>query len=199
MAADLQHWMSVDDYLQLDRASQDVRYEYIDGHAYALAGGTIAHARIALNMTKLLDERLQEPCHVYTSDVRVRLSESRYVYPDITVSCAKNDWQEQADTVHSPSLVVEVLSPTTERYDRGKKFAYYQKCPTIREYVLVNAQFQGVEIFCRKGDMWIYQRFTPGQQVVLESLDIRFPVTLLYERVEIPIEEEDLPESPSQD
>lgn len=190
MAADLQHWMSVDEYLQLDRASEDMRYEYIDGHVYALAGGTIAHARIALNMVKLLDERLQEPCHVYTSDVRVRLSESRYVYPDVAVSCDKNDWQEQADIIHAPSLVVEVFSPTTEKYDRGRKFAYYQKCSTIQEYVLIDAQYQGVEVFRRKGKMWLYRRFEPDQQVELDSLGIDFPVASLYEHVKIPLAEE---------
>ena len=190
MVADQQHWMRLDAYLQLDRASRETRYEYIDGHVYALAGGTVAHARIALNMAKLLDERLQEPCHVYTSDVRVQLAETRYVYPDVSVSCDQSDWQEQSDTIHSSSLIVEVLSPTTEAYDRGKKFAHYQGCPTIQEYLLINAQYQEVEVFRRKGDMWIYRRFVPDQEVELDSLNIRFAVGALYDRVRVALKEE---------
>lgn len=179
--------MSVEAYFQLSQSSPEICYEYLDGEVYALAGGTIAHARIALNIAKWLDEQVQEPCHVYTSDVRVQIAETRYVYPDVSISCEQSDWQEQADTIHAPRLIVEVLSPTTEAYDRGKKFAYYQECTTIQEYVLVNSQYQGVEIFRRRGDMWTYRRFAPGQVVELESLALHLPVAALYEHTRVPV------------
>jgi Uma2 family endonuclease len=183
-------FISVESYLQLDRNSADVRYEYIDGHVYAMSGGTLAHARIALNMAKLLDEYVQEPCHVHNSDVRVQVAPTYYFYPDVSVSCEESDWNEQADMIHAPCQIVEVLSPTTETYDRGEKFAWYQECPTIQEYVLINSRYQAVEVFRRKGDVWIYRRFTSEQEVVLESLAMRFLINALYERVNVPLKEE---------
>ncbi len=183
-------YMSVEEYLQLDRSSADVRYEYIDGHVYAMSGGTLAHARIALNMAKLLDEHVQEPCHVHNSDVRVQVAPTHYFYPDVSVSCEESDWDEQADMIRAPRLIVEVLSPTTEMYDRGENFAWYQECPSIQEYVLINSRYQAVEAFRRKGEVWIYRRFTSGQEIVLESMDLRFPISAVYERINVPTKEE---------
>jgi Uma2 family endonuclease len=186
-----QQKISVEDYFLLDQTSE-IRYEYLDGYAYAMSGGTIAHARIAFTLAKLLDTKLIEgPCRVHTSDVRVQLSEARYVYPDVTVSCDVADHQEQETTIHAPHLVVEVLSPSTEAYDRGQKFLAYQKCATIQEYVLVNTRQQLIEVFRRQATIWTYQRFESGQVVHLESLDIQLPVTAIYERVSVPIEEDD--------
>lgn len=179
--------MSVDDYLQLDRNDLDGKWEYIDGFVYnlrapqAMAGGSIAHARITLNMAKLLDAHFPDgPCHVYTSDVRVQLSPSRYVYPDVSVSC--EDVEPDADTIHVPRLIVEVLSPSTEAYDRGQKFMYYQHCPSIEEYVLINTQRQAVEVYHREKLGWIYRLFEPGDQVELTSIDFYFDIEQLYVR-----------------
>lgn len=82
-----QHWMPVEEYLELERNNPNTRYEYLDGEVLAMAGGTIDHGRIALNVAKWLDNRLQHPCHVHTSDIKVRLNASRYTYPDVHVSC----------------------------------------------------------------------------------------------------------------
>jgi Uma2 family endonuclease len=182
--------MSVETYLRLDQ-DHKMRHEYLDGYVYTMSGGTTAHARIAFNMAKLLDAVLTEkPCRAYTSNVRVQLSEERHVYPDVTVSCDSADHQEQENTIHAPRLVVEVLSPGTEAYDRGKKFLCYQECSTLQEYVMVNSRYQSVEVFRRQGKHWSYTRFGPGEEVELESLDIRFGFSLLYERVRIPVKEE---------
>ncbi|MBV9231165.1 MAG: Uma2 family endonuclease, partial [Chloroflexi bacterium] len=102
MVADpLHQWMSVEEYLKLDRTALDVRYEYIDGRVRAMVGGSMAHMRIAASIFALLDEQLGEqgPCHAYTSEARVQVSESRYVYPDATVSCDVADWQAENDMV----------------------------------------------------------------------------------------------------
>lgn len=188
-----QPYMSVEEYLQLDRSDLDGKWEYIDGYVYnlrdpqAMAGGSIAHARIALNMAKLLDAHFpDDPCHVYTSDVRVQLSASRYVYPDISVSCDPLDQQEEADTIYTPRLIVEVLSPSTEAYDRGKNFVYYQHCPSIEDYVLVNTARQAIEVYHREGNAWIYRLFEPGQQVELVNIGFCFGVEQLYERTNVP-------------
>lgn len=178
--------MSVEDYLTLDRSSLEARYEYIDGYAYLMSGGTANHSAISINVTSLLRSLLRgSPCRVYNSDLRVRLSEMRYVYPDASVSCDERD-RGQIDIVYSPSLVVEVLSPSTEAYDRGRKFGYYRSCPTIQEYVLVDTQQQLVEVYRRaRENLWTLHAFDQGERVYLASLDISFLVDDLYEDVSL--------------
>lgn len=176
--------MSIEEYLDLDRRSSETRYEYIDGYVRMLAGGTPDHAKIAANVIGVLYGVLEgSTCGVYTSDVRVCLSETRYVYPDIAVSCDARD-QEQEEMIQYPCLIVEVLSPSTEAYDRGRKLAYYRQCPSIREYVLVDSQRQTVEVFRReKNTFWTYHAFGPGDEVELASLSVRFPLVKLYRNV----------------
>lgn len=176
--------MSIEEYLDLDRRSSETRYEYIDGYVRMLAGGTPDHAKIAANVIGVLYGVLEgSTCGVYTSDVRVCLSETRYAYPDIAVSCDARD-QEQEEMIQYPCLIVEVLSPSTEAYDRGRKLAYYRQCPSIREYVLVDSQRQTVEVFRReKNTFWTYHAFGPGDEVELASLSVRFPLVKLYRNV----------------
>lgn len=179
--------MSVEDYLALDRSSVEARYEYIDGYAYMMSGGTLDHSTISINFISLLRNFLRDGlCRVYNSDARVRLSESRYVYPDASVSCDERD-RGAGDMVLSPRLVVEVLSPTTAAYDRGQKFIYYRTCPTIEEYVLIDTQLQAVDVYRRaSATLWTLHLFGPGDQVELASLNIAFPISALYEDVTFP-------------
>ena len=124
MALSHDPWMSIEEYLQLDRSSIERRYEYIDGYVTMLAGGTLDHASISANIISILRRSLRgSTCRVFTSDARVRLSKTRFVYPDASVSCDEHD-RGQSDNVQSPRLVVEVLSPGTEGYDRGRKFGF---------------------------------------------------------------------------
>ena len=182
--------MSVEEYLALDRNSTETRYEYIDGHVTMMAGGTLDHATISLNMASTLRGLLRgSSCRVFSSDARVRLSATRYVLPDVTVSCDGRD-RGRVDVIQYPHLVVEVLSPTTEDYNRGRKFTYYRECPTIQEYVMVNTEYQAVEI-CRRArnDLWSFHVFRSGEDVELPSLGVRFPITAVYEDVTFPPEE----------
>jgi Uma2 family endonuclease len=181
--------MSVDEYLALDRSSLEACYEYIDGHAYMLAGDTANHSAISFNITSAIHSRLRDPCRIYNSDLRVRLSETRYVYPDASVSCDPRD-RGQVDIVQYPRLIVEVLSPGTEAYDRGRKFSYYRACPTLQEYVLVDTQHQAIEVYRRETDtLWALRPFGPDDEVELASLGIRFPVAAAYRDVVLPDEE----------
>jgi Uma2 family endonuclease len=184
--------MSVEEYLQLDRSSTDTRYEYIDGHIIMMAGGTLDHATISANIISVLRNLLRgSPCRVFTTDARVRLSETRYVYPDVSVSCDTQD-RGRVDIVQSPRLVVEVLSPSTEAIDRGRKLAYYRQCPTVQEYMLVNYQYPSVELYRReKNTLWTYHVFEVDDEIDLASLGVRFPVTAVYEDVVFPPEEND--------
>jgi len=131
MAVQRERWISPEEYLEIDRASIDVKYEYMDGHMYAMSGGTVNHAEIALNVLITLRAHLGNgPCHAFSSDVRVQVAEKKYYYPDVTVSCNTEDWQQGTnDIVHTPRLVVEVLSPSTESFDRGKKFMNLPSMP----------------------------------------------------------------------
>lgn len=176
--------MSVQEYLTLDHNSIEARYEFIDGYAYMLAGGTLNHSIISANMIRELSISLRGgACRVYTSDARVRLSETRYVYPDATVSCDERDLGT-GDMIQYPLLIVEVLSPGTEPYDRGKKFIYYRSCPTIKEYVLVDTQLQAIDVYRRAtATLWTLHLFGPGDQVELASLNASFPIATLYENV----------------
>ena len=183
--------MSVQDYLTLDRNSAEVRYEFIDGYAYMLAGGTADHSTIKQNIAYLIRNQLRGgTCRVYDSDMKVRVSETRYLYPDVSVTCDPQD-RGQVDIVQSPRLIIEVLSPSTEAKDRGKKFGYYRACPTIEEYVLVDTQRQSIEVYRREqAPFWRLSPFGPGDQVVLESLGVSFPLAGVYEDVIFP---EDMP------
>ena len=182
--------MSVEDYLRLDEESAGERYEYIDGYAYMLAGGTADHAKISANMIRELSIALREsPCSVYTSDLKILLADKRRVYPDVSVSCDARDGGTR-DFLEFPRLVVEVLSPSTEAYDRSQKFDYYRECSTLEEYVLIETQRQAVDIYRRaKGDLWTLHFFRTGDTLELTSLNVSFPLSALYQNVALLLNE----------
>jgi Uma2 family endonuclease len=173
--------MDVEDYLILNRNSKNIRYEYLDGELKMLAGGSPDHAIIIANLTAIIKGPLKgSQCRVYNSDVQLKLSEKRYVYPDITVSCDQRD-RNQKDAIHYPCLVIEVLSPTTEAIDRGRKAAYYRASSTIQEYMMVDTGDVLVEVHRREDERWTINTFEVGDIVTLESLNIQFPIEDAYE------------------
>jgi Uma2 family endonuclease len=173
--------MSVEDYLILNRNSKDTRYEYLDGEIRMLAGGSPDHSIIIANLTAAIKGSLKgSQCRVYNSDLQLRLSEKRYVFPDVTISCDERD-RNQKEMIRHPRVVVEVLSPTTEATDRGKKAAYYRACPTIQEYMMVDSEEVFVEVHRREEERWTINTFEPGDTIILESLGIRFPIEDAYE------------------
>lgn len=180
--------MTVDDWRALERTS-DVRHEYIDGVVSAMAGGSEAHARIAVNALGALDVALGAgPCMVYSSDIAARLSESRYTYPDVVVTCGGTGMSSRKNTeLEAPRVVFEVLSESTERYDRTRKFGYYRECASLQEYVLVNTEVQLVEVYRRTDDGWgLFRMYGPGEIVELTTISVRIPVTALYRRTDVP-------------
>jgi Uma2 family endonuclease len=179
--------MSVNEYLELDRNALDTRYEFIDGVVTMMAGGTADHSTISINVISALRGLLRaSQCRVYNSDLRIRLTQSRYVYPDASISCNVED-RGQIDIIQSPCVVIEVLSPSTEAYDRGRKFAYYRACPTLQEYVLVDTQRQAVDLYRRATDnLWTFHPFGPGETVMLKSINVSVPMDAFYENVTFP-------------
>ncbi|MBV9021351.1 MAG: Uma2 family endonuclease [Ktedonobacteraceae bacterium] len=182
-------YISVDEWRELERANPDVKYEYIDGQVYLMSGGSLAHARIGSNVVRAIEDALgSKPCYAYNSDASVRLSETRYAYPDASVSCDPRDQPttEQMQ-VQAPRVVVEVLSDSTEGKDRLRKANFYHACPTIQEYVLIVTKYQAVEVQRRAGDEWTLHLFGSDDEVELASLGIWFPVAALYRGTAVPM------------
>jgi Uma2 family endonuclease len=175
---------TVEEYLELDRNSLDVRYEYINGRVIMMAGGSPQHALIAANMTRVLSQLLRESaCCVFNADVKIALPTKNYVYADASVSCDPRDFVDP-EFIYRPGVIVEVLSPSTEALDRGEKFESYRECPSVQEYLMVNTTRQAIEL-CRreKNNFWSFQTLRLEATVELVSLGIRFAVADAYEKV----------------
>ncbi len=186
MATSPQHsFMTVEEYLELDRNSLNARYEYIDGQVLMLAGGTINHSTISVNILSFLRNALRgSPCRALNSDARVLLTENRYVLPDVTVTCDDQD-RGEVDIIRSPLVIIEVLSPGTEMTDRREKLEWYRELPTVQEYALVNTHRRAVEMYRRgKNTLWSFLTFKPESDVEFVSLGVRIPMSVIYEDVE---------------
>ncbi len=189
MVAKRDGWISPEEYLRIDRESPDIKYEYVDGRIYAMAGGTIDHGQICTNLTALLYPSVQDRYRLF-SNVRLQTPGEQYFYPDITVSCDSLDWQGRGreDTFFSPCLIIEVLSPrSTESYDRREKFTYYQEFSMLQEYVLINTRRQLVEVYRRQGAKWDYQKLGPDEELELVTVGLSIPVAALYKLTEVPV------------
>jgi Uma2 family endonuclease len=164
---------------------QQVRHEYIDGEVYAMTGGTINYSQIALNLGSLLKSHLRgSGCRTLNSDARVNIvASSHYVYPDVSVTCDERD-KTTPQYITYPCLIVEVLSSSTEAYDRGNKFKLYRRNPSLQEYVLVDAETMAVEIFRKSdSDNWRIIDCELGDVVELASVKLTFPIEEVYEDI----------------
>jgi Uma2 family endonuclease len=182
--------MTIEEYLEWE-PQQDLRYEYVNGEVFAMTGGTIPHNDIALNFYTALRPHLRSRgCRVNVSDVKVQVSpQSPYYYPDVIVSCDPQDINARK-FIQNPKIIAEVLSPGTSDKDRGEKFTYYLKIPTLQEYILIDSEKISVERYCRgKGKMWLYYPYTAGDIITLSSVEFEFSIELLYEGVVLETEE----------
>ncbi|MEM9217167.1 MAG: Uma2 family endonuclease [Cyanobacteria bacterium P01_F01_bin.150] len=163
---------------------QELRYEYFDGDVFAMAGGSLPHADIALNIASILKGLLRGRCKVRNSDAKVGITEDGpFTYPDVSVSCDERD-RTAIKFIQLPCLIVEVLSPSTEAYDRGGKFALYRKLESLREYVLVGSENKTVEIFRRNQDgTWSFIPHIEGDEIELKSVGLTTSLDEIYEDV----------------
>lgn len=183
--------MTAQEYLEWE-AKQELRYEYVDGDILAMTGGTIPHTKIYLNFYRALYPHLrQRGCEAYVSDVKVQArTNSRYFYPDLVVTCDPDDLKAR-DFIQHPKIIVEVLSPSTESYDRTKKLKYYRQIPSLQEYVLVDSEEIAVEVYQRgEGKMWLYYEYEADEAIALPSIEFECPIELLYEGVSFQKEQE---------
>jgi Uma2 family endonuclease len=182
--------MTIEEYLEWE-PYQDIRYEYVNGEVFAMTGGTIPHNDLALNLYTALRPHLRSRgCRANVSDVKVQVSpKSAYYYPDVIVSCDPQDLNARK-FIQNPTIIAEVLSPSTSAKDRSEKFTNYLTIPTLQEYLLIDSEKISVERFCRgEGRMWLYYPYTTGDLITLSSIDFEFPIELLYEGVVLESEE----------
>lgn len=177
-----------DEYLAAERLS-DYRSEYLDGGVYPMTGGTANHIRIVSNIITQLNNQLDgRPCDVFPTDMKVRLPDSRkFFYPDVVVVCGELQYHDgRKDIILNPDLVVEVLSPSTEAFDRGAKFKAYQTIEFLKEYVLVSQDKPLVEQFVRNSDgKWTYMAAEGLESsIVLPSVECTLNLSAVYKRVE---------------
>jgi Uma2 family endonuclease len=164
---------------------QQLRHEYIDGEVYAMTGGTLNHSEIAGNFNFLLKAHLRGGgCRVLNSDARVNIYDSNdYVYPDLSVTCDERD-KNNTKFVNHPCLIVEVLSPATEAYDRGDKFFMYRRSPSLQDYVLVSADRIAIDIFSKDDTgKWDILNHRLGDVVELKSINLTFPIGEVFEGI----------------
>ena len=173
-------------YLASERRAK-YKSEYIHGEVLAMSGASRAHNLITVDITTELNIQLRRRgCEVYSGDMRVRTSS--YFYPDVVVVCNKPRFEDNVfDTLLNPTLVVEVLSPSTEVYDRGEKFAHYQELASLREYLLVSQDRIHVEHFRLIETQWVGKSFHASEDVLLlDSIECKLPLQDIYTRVTFP-------------
>ena len=158
------------------------KHEYIDGQVYAMSGGTVNHGRIAIRFTAMFDAHLEgSGCITGNSDIKVNIVETNdYTYPDASVTCDERD-KTTTQYITYPCLIVEVLSDSTEAYDRGGKFRMYRKNPVLKDYLLVNSTRIEMDLY-HKNDAgeWIIINYQAGDTVELKSINLSFPIEQVY-------------------
>ena len=158
------------------------KHEYIDGQVYAMSGGSVNHGRIAIRFTTLFDTHLENTsCITGNSDIKVNIAETtNYIYPDASVTCDDQD-KTTPNYFTYPCLIVEVLSDSTEAYDRSGKFRLYRRNPVLQEYLLVKSTRVEMDLY-RKNDAgeWLILNYQSGDTVELKSIDLSFPIEQVY-------------------
>jgi Uma2 family endonuclease len=182
-------YISPEEYLALERKAV-VRHEYFDGEIYEMAGASEEHATISSNVNASLNFQLKKrPCKSYQSDLRVHIPATNlYTYPDVVVVCGKPQLLEDAhlDTLLNPTLIIEVLSPSTADYDKGAKFDYYRTLESLREYILVWQDKKRVARYTKQIDgSWLLRDFIgEDAEINLDSIDCTLSIEDIYDKVD---------------
>ena len=197
MSAAEQLKMTPEEYLEMERAAEtkseyadgEVRkWEYVDGEVFAMAGATVQHTRIARNLSAELHAAMKDrPCEVLGLEAKVWLEVANtFAYPDVSGRCGPFDfYDDRQDIYTNPQFIIEILSDSTEAYDRGDKFTRYQTLPSLEEYVLVSQRSVSVEIFRRHEAGWLYNGYRElTDELHLASVDCRVPLAEIYRDVE---------------
>lgn len=181
------HYVTPEEYLEIERKAE-FKSEYINGVMVAMSGASLPHVVITGSAYRALADQLDDgPCQVFNSDLRVDApAPNAYFYPDLSVCCGEPELSdEHLDALLNPVLIVEVLSPSTEAYNRGKKFKHYQTIPSLKEYLLLSSQSVGADLFTRQADgKWLITSWDKLTDIVeLQSIGCRLPLAKVYQRV----------------
>ena len=182
-----ENFITPEEYLARE-AQAEYKSEYHDGEIFALAGASVNHNQIVVNLAVSFSRMFErKPCRVFATDVRLHVKQSGlFCYPDVMVVCGKIEFvPSRDDTVTNPIVLVEVWSDSTKAYDRGEKFAMYRQIPTLQEYVMIDQTRFYVEHFRRDGNFWVLETLDQMDAVlVLPSLQCEMPLVVTYEKVE---------------
>lgn len=177
--------LSTDEYLAIDRAAE-LESEYHDGEVIPMSAVSWTHSQLSGRIYRRFEERLEDgPCKIGVAPIRIRISSTKYVCPDVAVICGQPAFtDEHADTITNPRVIVEVLSPSTSDYDRGGKFALYRELASFEEYLLVFQDRVRVETYRKTAEGWLLRSFDGLEAVVtLHSLGISIPLAEIYKGI----------------
>jgi Uma2 family endonuclease len=199
MIARAQRLFASEEYLSLERNSS-FKSEYLAGKIYAMAGASPEHNIITANVVGEFYSQLKvRPCRTYPSDMRVKVDATGlYTYPDVTVVCGEPQYaDEHGDILLNPTVIVEVLSPSTEAYDRGEKFEHYRRIASLTDYVLIAQDRMWAEHYVRQGDsQWLLsEASTLEHSIHLASIGCTLSLVDIYDKVSLPTIEGSMPHS----
>jgi Uma2 family endonuclease len=188
MSTALQHRYTPEEYLALERKAEH-KSEYFAGEIFAMSGASRKHNLITFNLAREIGNQLRgRPCEAYVADMRVKVTPTGlYTYPDVVVVCGEPRFEDShVDTLLNPTVIFEVLSESTEAYDRGRKFANYRRLASQQEYVLIAQDRVHVEQYRREGDHWLFTEVRDAEGVLaLPTIGCELPVREIYDRVDL--------------
>jgi len=177
---------TVEDYLAFERASEE-KHEYLAGDIYLMTGASRKHNLIGVNLARILGTQLLgRSCEAYINDMRVRVSAKNYTYPDFKVVCSTPEFEDaEVDTLLNPTLIIEVLSPSTEQYDRSKKFQNYRTLDSLQEYILISQDAPRIERYLRQENgQWLFSDAALLESTVeITSIGCSLPLSDVYDKV----------------
>lgn len=188
MSRPAEQFMTPAEYLAWERGA-DSRSEYLNGCIYAMSGASLRHNRIVASLAVALGVQLRgKPCEPFFGDMRVKVNPTGlYTYPDVVVVCGEPELEDQHfDTLLNPAVIIEVLSASTEAYDRGDKFAHYRALGSLTDYLLVAQDQPRIEHYCRQANgQWLYSASEGlAAQIEIATIGCALPLAEIYERVE---------------
>ncbi len=182
MVTNVKPRLTVQEYLAWE-AENEIKHEYIDGEVYAMSGGTSKHSRVAANAMIAIGRQLDNSiCAVHTSDMRVKVAEDRYVYPDLSAVCGVEQFEDEGETsLLNPILVVEVTSPSSVERDRVANRDFYREVPSMQAYLVIDQHRVCAELYIRADIGWLLQVYTDPEDVIpLYMLNCELPLAEVY-------------------
>ncbi len=182
------HYITPEEYLAFERECIDQKHEYFDGEIFAMSGASFRHTLISSAITGMFYNQFQgRDCNAVSSDLRVKIPKTGlYTYPDIVVVCGEPEFEDQVfDTLLNPVVIIEILSKSTENYDRGKKFENYRKIKSLQEYLLVSQEEIHVEHYQRQdNNSWTFKEYAlPEEKITLSSINAQLTLADIYAKI----------------